>query len=51
MKELGYPVNDLEGRIDFDLRDEIRLEQVKYGMTPDGHPTRDLLERIGAKPN
>jgi lytic murein transglycosylase len=49
MKELGHPVNDLEGRIDFDLRDEIRLEQAKHGMTPDGHPTRELLERIGAR--
>jgi len=49
MKELGHPVNDLEGRIDFDLRDEIRLEQAKHGMVPDGHPTRELLEKIGAR--
>jgi hypothetical protein len=48
MKELGHPVNDFEGRIDFDLRDEIRLEQVKHGMVPDGHATRELMERIGA---
>jgi len=47
MKELGHPVNDFEGRIDFDLRDEIRIEQAKYGMVPDGHPTRELLEKIG----
>ena len=40
LKELGYPVNDFEGRIDFDLRDSIRLEQAKHGMVPDGHPTR-----------
>jgi lytic murein transglycosylase len=50
MKELGHPVNDFEGRIDFDLRDEIRLEQVKHGMTPDGHPTAELLQKIGAAP-
>jgi lytic murein transglycosylase len=49
MKELGHPVNDFDGRIDFDLRDEIRLEQAKHGMTPDGHPTRKLMERIEAK--
>ena len=49
MKELGHPVNDFDGRIDFDLRDEIRLEQEKHGMVPDGHPTRELLERIGAR--
>jgi membrane-bound lytic murein transglycosylase B len=49
MKELGHPVNDFEGRIDFDLRDEVRLEQAKHGMVPDGHPTREFLERIGAR--
>jgi lytic murein transglycosylase len=51
MKELGHPVNDFDGRIDFDLRDEIRLEQAKHGMVPDGHPTRELMGRIGAEPN
>jgi membrane-bound lytic murein transglycosylase B len=50
LQELGYTVNDFEGRIDFDLRDSIRLEQVKHGMRPDGHPTAVLLERIGVKP-
>ena len=41
LKELGHPVKDTEGRIDFDLRDAIRVEQAKYGMIPDGHPTAD----------
>jgi membrane-bound lytic murein transglycosylase B len=50
LKELGYTVNDLEGRIDFALRDSIRLEQAKHGMRPDGHPTVGLLEKIGVKP-
>lgn len=50
LKALGHPVNDTEGRIDFDLRDEIRLEQAKHGMIPDGHPTLPLLEKIGAVP-
>ena len=49
MKELGHPVSDFEGRIDFALRDVIRLEQVKYGMVPDGHPTEELLRKIGVK--
>jgi lytic murein transglycosylase len=49
MKELGHPVNDFEGRIDFALRDEIRLEQAKHGMIPDGHPTPALLQQIGAR--
>jgi lytic murein transglycosylase len=48
LKELGHPVNDFEGRIDFDLRDEIRLEQAKHAMVPDGHPTLELLRKIGA---
>ena len=47
LKELGHPVNDLEGRIDFDLRDEIRREQARHGMVPDGHPTLELLRKIG----
>ena len=49
MKELGHPVNDFDGRLDFALRDELRLEQAKHGMIPDGHPTPALLQRIGAR--
>lgn len=49
LKALGYTVNDLEGRIDFDLRDSIRREQEKHGMVPDGHPTAELLGKIGAR--
>jgi len=49
MQALGHTVNDLEGRIDFDLRDAIRLEQQKAGMVPDGHPTVALLAKIGAR--
>jgi hypothetical protein len=49
LQVLGHPVNNTEGRIDFDLRDAIRLEQAKNGMVPDGHPTMELLQKIGAK--
>jgi membrane-bound lytic murein transglycosylase B len=49
LKEFGYTVKDFEGRIDFDLRDSIRLEQAKHGMRPDGHPTVALLEKIGVR--
>jgi len=49
LQELGHPVGDFEGRIDFDLRDVIRLEQEKHGMLPDGQPTLALLEKIGAR--
>ena len=39
---LGYKVNDFEGHVDFDLRDNIRAEQEKFGMVPDGKPTAAL---------
>jgi membrane-bound lytic murein transglycosylase B len=44
---LGYQVHDFEGHIDFDLRDNIRAEQKKYGLVPDGNPTAALLARLG----
>ena len=47
---LGYKVNDFEGHIDFDLRDNIRAEQKKYGMVTDGNPTAALLDRLGTNP-
>jgi membrane-bound lytic murein transglycosylase B len=47
LAELGYKVTDFEGHVDFDLRDNIRAEQQKLGMVPDGNPTAALLERLG----
>jgi membrane-bound lytic murein transglycosylase B len=44
---LGYKVTDFEGHVDFDLRDNIRAEQKKFGMVPDGNPTPTLLEKLG----
>ncbi len=49
LSELGYKVSDFEGHIDFDLRDNIRAEQKKFGMLPDGTPTAVLLEKLGVK--
>ena len=49
LAELGYKVNNFTAHIDFDLRDSIRSEQVKFGMRPDGHPTPDLLVKLGIK--
>ena len=46
---LGYKVNDFEGHIDYDLRDNIRAEQAKLGMVPDGNPTAAFLDRLGVK--
>jgi len=47
---LGYKVNEFEAHIDFDLRDNIRVEQKKLGMVPDGNPTPALLEKLGVSP-
>lgn len=49
LSALGYKVNDFEGHIDFDLRDNIRDEQVKLGMLPDGNPTAAFLDKLGVK--
>ena len=49
LSELGYKVNEFEGHIDFDLRDNIRAEQKKIGMLPDGSPTAALLDKLGVK--
>jgi lytic murein transglycosylase len=46
---LGYKVREFEGHIDFDLRDNIRAEQKKMGMLPDGNPTTAFLEKLGVK--
>jgi membrane-bound lytic murein transglycosylase B len=48
---LGYHVNDFEAHIDFDLRDNIRAEQKKLGMVPDGNPTTALLAKLGVTPD
>ena len=48
---LGYKVNEFDGHVDFDLRDQIRIEQKKAGMVPDGAPTTALLERLGVVPS
>jgi peptidoglycan lytic transglycosylase B len=44
---LGYKVTDFEGHIDFDLRDNIRTEQKKLCLAPDGNPTTSFLEKLG----
>lgn len=48
LKELGYPIRDFEGHLDFDLRDAIRDVQQEFGMVPDGYPTLALLQKLGA---
>lgn len=51
LASLGYKVNEFDGHVDFDLRDNIRAEQKKFGMLPDGNPTPALLEKLGVVPS
>lgn len=47
LADLGFKVKDFQGHIDFELRDDIRQMQRRFGMVPDGYPSRALLSRIG----
>src|ERR1700722_17044047 len=47
LASLGYKVAGFDGHFDFDLRDNIRAMQIKFGMIPDGYPSRAFLDRIG----
>src|SRR5580698_1202000 len=47
LASLGYKVSEFDGHFDFDLRDNIRAMQIKFGMIPDGYPSRTFLDRIG----
>ncbi len=48
LSALGYKVADLEGHLDFEMRDAVRELQVRFGMVPDGHPSRAFLDKVGA---
>jgi membrane-bound lytic murein transglycosylase B len=50
LSELGYRIEDFQGHLDFDLRDAVRDQQQKFGMIPDGYPSRAFLSRIGVHP-
>ena len=47
LSELGYKMEEFNGHLDFDLRDAVRDQQQKFGMIPDGHPSRAFLSRVG----
>jgi membrane-bound lytic murein transglycosylase B len=46
----GFRPNNMQGMIDFDLRDDIRQVQAQFGMTPDGHPTPEFLGKLVGRP-
>lgn len=47
LADLGYKVQDFTGHFEFDLRDAVRDLQQRFGMIPDGHPSRAFLDRVG----
>jgi lytic murein transglycosylase len=49
LAELGYDQKRFSAHIDFNMRDFVRAEQKKYGLTTDGHPNPALLDRMGIK--
>jgi membrane-bound lytic murein transglycosylase B len=49
LADLGYKIADFAGHLDFELRDAVREQQKRLGMIPDGHPSRALLQQIGAR--
>jgi peptidoglycan lytic transglycosylase B len=46
---LGYKVNNFQGQIDFDLRDNVREIQQSAGLVPDGNPDAALLSIVRAR--
>lgn len=46
---LGYKIADFDGHFDFDLRDAVRDLQQRYGLIPDGYPSRAFLDRVGVR--
>lgn len=49
LADLGYKITEFEGHFNFDLRDAVRDQQRRFGMIPDGHPSRVFLTRIGLR--
>jgi membrane-bound lytic murein transglycosylase B len=46
---LGYKVNNFQGQIDFDLRDNVREIQASAGLVADGNPDAALLAIVRAR--
>ncbi|HRF09793.1 MAG TPA: hypothetical protein PL193_14270, partial [Xanthobacteraceae bacterium] len=45
-EELERAYGKTMDEIRLDLRDQIRILQVKFGLRPDGHPTETFLQRL-----
>ncbi len=49
LADLGYKIGDFTGHLDFEQRDAVRDLQRRFGMVPDGYPSRAFLARIGIR--
>jgi membrane-bound lytic murein transglycosylase B len=49
LADMGYKVADFNGHLDFDLRDNVREMQQRFGMIADGYPSRALLVHMGVR--
>jgi lytic murein transglycosylase len=49
LAKLGYKVNNFQGQIDFDLRDNVREIQAGAGLVPDGNPDAAVLSVLRAR--
>jgi len=49
LASLGYKIAEFQGHFDFDLRDAVRDQQRRFGMIPDGYPSRAFLDHIGVR--
>ncbi len=49
LKARGLPVSKIDGRLGWQTRQGVQAVQRDFGITPDGHPTPALLERLRAK--
>ncbi len=50
LADLGYAVDNREGRVSLALRDTIRDAQARAGLVADGNPTGPLLQALRAQP-
>ena len=48
LKEMGYAVGEIDGRLGDALRSAVRAYQERNGLAPDGYPSMALFRRVSA---
>jgi peptidoglycan hydrolase-like protein with peptidoglycan-binding domain len=46
LNALGYPAGVPDGRLGETTRSGVKQAQARYGLPPDGYPTRELLAAL-----